>query len=128
MQVVVVPARERVVDGLAKLLERGGAGGNQDAARPGPQVPGVHAVHQLHRDRQMCPSHHFLHQKPTGRGPRVAQICGGLQLAHDTTGRQMRDAQKRSSVASRNPKCCAMYASAWWVRVRCSEGRGGAAQ
>ncbi len=61
---------------LAKLLERGGAGGDQDAARPGPQVPGMHAVHQLHRNRQMCPSHHCLHQKPTGRGPRVAQVCG----------------------------------------------------
>ena len=69
VQVVVVPARERVVDGLAKLLERGGPGGDQDAARPRPQVPGMHAMHQLHRDRQMCPSHtSSARSRPAGGG------------------------------------------------------------
>jgi hypothetical protein len=63
VQVVVVPAGERVIDRLAELLERRGAGGDQHPTRPGPQVPGVYAVHQLHCDRQMSTSHLCLHHK-----------------------------------------------------------------
>jgi hypothetical protein len=49
------------------------------------QVPGVHAVHQLHRDRQMGTSHPCLHHKPVGSKPQATQISGS-QLAHRTTG------------------------------------------
>jgi hypothetical protein len=39
VQVVVVPACERVIDRLAELLERRGADGDQYPARPGPPPP-----------------------------------------------------------------------------------------
>lgn len=37
------------------------------STRPGPQIPSVHAVHQLHRDRQMITSHPCLRCKLTGQ-------------------------------------------------------------
>jgi len=72
VQMVAVPPRECIIDGFSELLVRRRVGGDQDAARHWPQIPGVRAVDQLHRDRQMSTAHQYLRQLTVGQGSRAA--------------------------------------------------------
>ena len=64
-RLMIAALRQRDWEGDDVLAD--GAVGDQHPAWPGPQIPGMHAVHQLHRDRQISTSHPCLHHKPVGQ-------------------------------------------------------------